>query len=112
MAYDESQAQRMRDALGEAPAVTEKRMMGALCFFLNGNMIGGTDSWSGGEPRFMFRVGKGIDEAMLPPHGELMIQGNRVMSGFYFVNAIRCDDDLLARWLDVALRHAGRLPPK
>lgn len=112
MAYDESQAQRMRVALGNAPAISEKRMMGAICFFLNGNMIGGTDSWSGGEPRFMFRVGKGADQAELPPQGEVMIQGERVMSGFYLVNSARCDDGLLARWLDIALAHAAKLAPK
>ena len=112
MAYDESQAQRMRAALGDASTTSEKRMMGALCFFLNGNMVGGTDSWSGGEPRFMFRVGKGIGEAELPPHGEVMIQGGRVMPGFYFVNARRCDDALLAHWLALAVRHAESLPPK
>ena len=44
----------------------------------------------------MFRVGKGIDEAMLPPHGESMIQGERVMSDFYLVNIAVCDDGLLA----------------
>lgn len=112
MAYDESQAQRMRAALGDASPIAEKRMMGALCFFLNGNMIGGTDSWSGGEPRFMFRVGKDSNPADHPPGGEVMIQGGRVMPGFYFVSAAGCDDGLLVGWVALAMRHAASLPPK
>jgi hypothetical protein len=112
VAFDEALAHRMRAALGEREGITEKRMMGGVCFFLYGNMICGADRSKEGERRFMFRVGKGNEAAMALPEGQPMFLGDRPMPGFYFVDSDRCDDDLLGRWLDVALSHARSLPPK
>ena len=112
MAYDEVLADRMRSAIGDDPGISEKRMMGGVCFFLHGNMIGGADRSKEGERRFMFRVGKGNDAVATLPEGVPMILGDRPMAGFYFVNAERCDDELLANWLMAAMAHAGSLPPK
>ncbi len=112
MGYDESLAQTMRAALGQGGGISEKRMMGAICFFLNGNMVGGVDRPKGGTDRFMFRVGKNNEAAQNLPGGAPMIHGGRTMSGFYFVAAGDCDAPLLRRWLDAALDHARRLPPK
>ena len=64
MGYDESLAQTMRAALGQGGGISEKRMMGAICFFLNGNMVGGVDRPKGGTDRFMFRVGKNNEAAI------------------------------------------------
>ena len=58
MAYDEILAMRVRDALGGGKHVTEKRMMGGVCFLLKGNMVCGVDRTKAGEGRFMFRIGK------------------------------------------------------
>jgi hypothetical protein len=41
MAFDESLAQRIRDALIRKKGVVEKRMFGGVCFLLNGNMLVG-----------------------------------------------------------------------
>lgn len=112
MAYDENLTQQMRAALASFDGITEKRMMGGICFFLHGNMISGADRTRQAERRYMFRVGKGNDAASALPGGVRMIQGNRPMTGFYFVNGDLCDDTLLKRWLDVALNHARGLPPK
>ncbi|MGF7171966.1 hypothetical protein FHS91_003669 [Sphingobium xanthum] len=112
MAVDEAVTLRMRAALGDGPGISEKRMMGGVCFFLNRNMVCGADRSKEGEPRFMFRVGKGNDAASVLPEGVPMVLGDRPMRGFYFVDAERCDDALLRRWLDVALAHARSLPPK
>jgi TfoX/Sxy family transcriptional regulator of competence genes len=57
MAHDEDLAARFRDGLAGMAGVSEKRMMGGVCFFLHGNMIGGADRTKSGERRFMFRVG-------------------------------------------------------
>jgi hypothetical protein len=38
MAFDEKAAQRLRDALADQPAVTEKRMMGGLIFMVHGHI--------------------------------------------------------------------------
>lgn len=107
MAYDEELAERMRPVLGNGPAITEKRMMGGVCFFLNGNMVGGADRSREGERRLMFRVGKANEVAAGLPGGLPMFLGERPMPGSYFVV-----DALLGLWLAVALDHAGSLPSK
>lgn len=112
MAYDEALTDRMRLAIGDGVGISEKRMMGGVCFFLHGNMIGGADRSKEGERRLMFRVGKGNVAAASLPEGMPMILGDRPMAGFYFVYAERCDDELLADWLKLATAHAGSLPPK
>lgn len=112
MAFDEALTMRMRAALGNDAEISEKRMMGGICFFLHGNMACGADRTKEGEGRFMFRVGKGNEAAAAMPGGAPMVLGDRPMHGFYFVDADRCDDDLLQRWLALALAHARSLPPK
>lgn len=112
MAFDEELTARMRTALGERQDISEKRMMGGICFFLNGNMVSGADRSKEGERRFMFRVGKANEAAAGLPQGEPMVLGNRPMPGFYFVDGGRCDDDVLQRWLELALAHARSLPSK
>lgn len=113
MAYDDELAERMRAALGNGSAFSEKRMMGGVCFFLNGNMVCGADRSKEGERRFMFRVGKDKADraAELDALGPLLL-GDRVMSGFYFVDADHCDDAQLGQWLALALENARSLPPK
>jgi len=61
VAYDEALAQRFRDTLHGVRGVSEKRMMGGLCLFVDGNMIGGVDRTKDAADRFMFRVGKEND---------------------------------------------------
>jgi hypothetical protein len=112
MAFDEALTLRMRTALGNAPGISEKRMMGGVCFFLRGNMVCGADRSKQGEHRFMFRVGKNNEAAVALPQGEPMILGDRPMPGFYFVDGDCCEDHLLQRWLELALAHARSLPPK
>ncbi|MEQ1687694.1 MAG: TfoX/Sxy family protein [Sphingopyxis sp.] len=112
MAHDERLAERLRGAIGPLSALGERRMMGGLCFMLNGNMIGGVDRTREGAGRFMFRCGKDNAEAQTLPGGEPMVMGGRMMRGFYFVDADACADALLARWIKVALDHVRSLPPK
>ena len=38
MPYDEITAERVRDVLSQRRDITEKKLMGGLCFMLNGNM--------------------------------------------------------------------------
>lgn len=113
MAQDPELADRMRAALGGGAGYSEKRMMGGTCFFLHGNMVGGADRAKDGQRRFMFRVGKdNADRAAELGALKPMSLGDRIMPGFYFVDAERCDAALLGRWLDLALEHARGLPPK
>ncbi len=87
-------------------------MMGGICFLLNGNMIGGADRTKDGQGRLMFRVGKdNVDAAAKLKGGEGMVQGGRKMTGFYFVDE-KHDDDILSKWMKLAVDHAKGLAPK
>ncbi len=113
MAVDDALSARFRNALSGVPGITEKRMMGGLCFFLNGNMIGAADRTKEGLGRFMFRLGKANQargEAM--PGAVPMVQGGRPMGGFFFVEEEHCSEAVLKAWLAVALEHAATLPAK
>ena len=113
MAYDELTAERFRAAIADLSGITEKRMMGGVCFLLNGHMIGGADKPKDGEPRFMFRLGKDNQEAGLAlKGGQPMEMGGRKMRGFFFVDEGPCDDDLLQEWVDLSVSFAAKLPPK
>ena len=113
MVYDEQVAQRFRDALTGMHGVTEKRMMGGLCFLLNGNMIGAADRTKEGVKRLMFRVGKDNDAAATALIGaQPTVQGGRRMTGFFFVDQNDCDDETFTAWLALALGFVSDLPPK
>ncbi|EKF17873.1 TfoX/Sxy family protein [Nitratireductor pacificus] len=113
MAYDEELTARLRAALEGLVGLVEKRMMGAVCFMVDGNMICGADRAKTGERRFLFRVGKDHqDEALARPGAKLMEMGGRTMSGFIFVDAEDCGDDALRSWVALALDFVGTLPPK
>ncbi|MEM0950339.1 MAG: TfoX/Sxy family protein [Pseudomonadota bacterium] len=113
MPVDEVLNSRMRDVLAGHAGITEKRMMGGLCFFLNGNMLCGARRHDDGLGRFMFRVGKLQEGAALAdPTAEAVIHGTRRLGGFVRVNASDCDDGALRRWLGLCLAHAASLPAK
>ena len=113
MVYDKSLAERFRTALGDTAGVSEKRMMGGICFLLNGNMIGGADRSKGGTGRFLLRVGKDNEAEALERKGAYaMEQGGRRMGGFVFVNEDDCDDVSLKEFVDLASGYAASLPPK
>jgi len=117
MAYDEALAARFRAALIDTPNVTEKKMMGGVCFLINGNMVGGADRTKDGHGnevgRFMFRLGKDNDEAGAAlPGAQPMIQGGRRMRGFFFVDEKDCSDEVMRQWRELAVAHASSLPIK
>jgi len=113
MAYDEVLSMKFRDALGSLAGVTEKRMMGGVCFFLDGNMIGGADRTKSGEGRYMFRVGKDNEaEALRRPGAAIVEQGGRRMGGLIFVDEQTCDAAALEGWVALALGFVRTLPPK
>ncbi len=114
MAYDEVLAARFRAAVEGLQALSEKRMMGGLCFLLQGHMVGGVDrSKETGKGRFMFRVGKENDAAASAlPGGQPMIQGGRRMTGLFFVDEEVCDDEVLKAWVSLAVANALSLPAK
>jgi TfoX/Sxy family transcriptional regulator of competence genes len=112
--YDEELSDRLREALEGMAGVSERRMMGGLCFMLNGNMLGGAHREKSGEQLFMFRVGKESEaEALARPGAMPMQLGDRSpMRGFIFVDASLCDDSQLKGWVSLALAYISTLPPK
>ena len=113
MAYDEELAQRFRDAIDGVPGISEKRMMGATCFMVNGNMIGAADRTRDGVGRFMFRPGKAREaEALARAGASPMDITGRPMSGFVWVEADAAVDAGLAEWFDFCAAFVGSLPPR
>ncbi len=113
MAYDEELAQRFRGALEAIPNITEKKMMGGVCFMTSGNMIGGCDRQKDGSGRFMFRVGKENEaEALSRPGAIPLVNGTKRMGGLVFVDEDYCQDEQLREWVDLAMSFVGTLPPK
>jgi len=113
MAYDEHLAARFRDTLAGMAGVSEKRMMGGVCFMLDGNMIGGADRAKTGQGRFLFRVGRDNEAAALARPGAVtMEQGGRRMTGLIFVDEDACGGAALKDWVSLALSFVTTLPPK
>jgi hypothetical protein len=113
MAYDEPLASRFRSALDGIVGISEKRMMGGVCFFLNGNMVGGADRAASGDGRFMFRVGKeNEDEALSRDGASIVVLGSKRMGGLIFVGEDHCDDAALGEWISLAFSFVGELPAK
>jgi len=114
MAHDEELAGQLREALDGIAGISEKRMMGGLCFFHRGNMLAGADRAKSGERRFMFRVGKARQaEALQRPGAETVRLGaGPPMGGLVFVDAASCNPRALAEWVELALAFVSELPPK
>ena len=79
MAYDEETAGRVRQLLSRRSDVTEKKMMGGLCFMVEGRMCCSVSGRGG----LLVRVGADAQQSMLgEPHVMPMEMGRRMMKGF------------------------------
>jgi len=108
MAYDEHLAQRVRNLTEHRLDITEKKMFGGVCFFLNGNMLCGIE-----VKRYMFRVGKGQEEeALKKPGVSPMDLTGKPMGGLVHVEEEACDGKFLQDWLSFAEQFVGTLPAK
>ena len=64
MAFDETLAARIRDALARRKNIEERKMFGCICFLLNGNIL--VDVW---KDSLIARLGPDEGEdALLEPH--------------------------------------------
>lgn len=109
MAYDETLAERVREALAGERGVDEIKMMGGLCFMVGGHMALGI---IGHE--LMVRVGpEGYERALGRVHAREMDFTGRVMKGFVLVApaGIRTKRSLMS-WVTPAAAFAKCLPPK
>jgi len=113
MAVDEELTQRIRERLEGLEGLSEKKMFGGICFMVNGHMVGAASRTKTGIRHYLFRVGKGREEAVARlGNMQPMEQGGRKMTGFYHVDADDCTDEQLSSWLSLALDNAFSLPPR
>ena len=109
MAYSESLARRIRQALASRRGITEKKMFGGVCFLLNGNMCVGI--W---KTSLIVRLGPEQAATALeePNVVEFDITG-RPMKGWIMVEPDGLEtDEQLGRWVQRALEFVGGLPRK
>lgn len=106
MAYDERLAQRIREVLGDRPAVSERRMFGGLCFLVDGKMAVGIN-----DRDLMVRVGAdGHARALARPHARPMDFTGKPLTGFVYVAPAGVRGAALARWVDEACAYVATVP--
>lgn len=103
-------AERVRTLVGDDPRITEKTMFGGLTFLLDGHILVGCKK----DGRILVSVGKDFhDDAAQRPGAVEMIHNNRVMSGFFWVDAEAIEDDeALDQWIAFARRAVSLRPVK
>jgi TfoX/Sxy family transcriptional regulator of competence genes len=109
MAYDESVAQRVRQAIQGRDGLSERKMFGGLCLMLHGNMFAGIIN-----DELMLRVGpENSDELLAHPGARPMDFTGKPMKGYLYVEpAAFATPEGLKGWLGHALNFVETLPPK
>jgi TfoX N-terminal domain len=109
MAFDETLAARIRDALARRRDVEEKKMFGCVCFFLNGNALAGV--W---KDRLIARLGPDEGEAALrEPHVRAFDITGRPMRNWVAVEPEGVEkEDQLKAWIDLATTFVKTMPRK
>ena len=106
MAYNEHQADRIRQRLKKVNLTEEKKMMGGLIFMVNDKMCVGLDiDKTTGSDSLMVRVGKAQHDQLIFKKGsrEMDFTG-RVMRGFLFIESAGFDSEKdLDFWIEKAL---------
>jgi len=106
MAYNEYQADRVRQRLSRVNLTEEKKMMGGLIFMVNDKMCVGLDiDKKTGKDRLMVRVGKAKHDQLVFKKGsrEMNLTG-KVMRGFLFIDPDGFDtEEDLDFWIEKAL---------
>lgn len=109
MAFDETLAARIRNALARKKYIVEKKMFGCICFFLNGNALAGV--W---KDKLIARLGPDEGEAaLLEPHVRAFDITGRPMRNWVAVEPKGVEsDDQLKHWIERALKFVRKLPAK
>jgi hypothetical protein len=109
MAFDESLAARIRDALARRKGVEGKKMFGGICFLLNGNLLVGV--W---KDSLIARLGPDEGEAaLLEPHVKVFDITGRPMRNWVLVEPEGVEDDgQLKAWIERATKFVRTLPKK
>jgi TfoX/Sxy family transcriptional regulator of competence genes len=108
MAFDETLAVRIRQALTRKKNIVEKKMFGGVGFLLNGNMLVGV--W---KDSLVVRISPDDEDAVDQPHVQAFDVTGRPMKGWILVApAGIADDDALKSWIDRGLKFVRTLPAK
>jgi TfoX/Sxy family transcriptional regulator of competence genes len=109
MAFDESLAARIRDALARKRGVEEKKMFGGVGYLLHGNMLVGV--W---KNSMIVRVGSdSYDDALLEPHVREFDITGRAIKGWVLVEPEGIEnDEQLTDWIEWATRFVRTLTAK
>ena len=107
MAFDESLAARIRDALARKKGISERKMFGGLCFLLHGNLLVGV--W---KDSLVARLGPDDGEAALrEPHVRVFDITERPMRNWVLVEPKGVGgDNQLKDWTQRAEEFVGTLP--
>ena len=107
MAFDEKLARRVREALAARRDLSERKMMGGLCFMIGGNMCCGVTG-----DALMVRVGQeGYAAALAKPHVRPLEFAGRRPGGFVLVDPAGFSRSF-AKWLQAGIDVAAALPKK
>jgi TfoX/Sxy family transcriptional regulator of competence genes len=109
MSFDEGLAQRVREALGSRPLLTERRMFGGLAFLLDGKMYVGISG-----SKLMARVGaERYQDALALPHVREMNFTGKPMKGYVYIDPPGLAEDRdLAAWVSWCAGYVAGLPVK
>jgi TfoX/Sxy family transcriptional regulator of competence genes len=110
MTYDEDLANRIRELVGNASDVTERRMFGGLAFLVAGHMAVAASGWGG----LLVRVDPDETDALVgEPHAGPFEMRGRAMQGWLRVDAegVRTKRQL-EPWVRRGVAYARSLPPK
>ncbi len=107
MAYDEALANRIRTALADDPALTERKMFGGLAFLHRGLMFVGVSG-----DKLMARVGKhNYQDALAHRHVREMDFTGKPMQGYVYVEPTGLQSDAQLRfWLERCRTFVSSLP--
>jgi TfoX/Sxy family transcriptional regulator of competence genes len=109
MAYNDTLAARVRQALSGRSDVIEKAMFGGVAFMVSGNMCCGVN-----RNDLIIRLdGHTSIENLGSPHIRAWDLMKRPMPGMFAVDGAACTTQKsLDKWITLALGHALSLPPK
>ena len=110
MAYDEDLADRIRAAIPDPEAVTERRMFGGLAFLVNGHLAVSASSQGG----LLLRVDPAETDSFVNDDDvtRFTMRG-RDLNGWLHVHPSATDsDEELRRWVEIGVAYAGSLPSK
>ena len=109
MSYDEGLAERVREALHDCRAISERKMFGGLAFISRGYMFVGILG-----DVLMARVGpEAYEESLAKPHVRIMDFTGKPMRGYVFVDPPGFENDAdLSAWVHRCHRFIHSLPPK